>query len=54
MQPFNRKSKIIEVYSILLIDLLCVVLAYMLALLMRFKDFEVIVNNTPDLGLQLH
>lgn len=54
MQQFNRKSKIIEVYCILLIDLFCVVLAYMLALLMRFKGFDAVLYKTPDMSLQLH
>lgn len=54
MQQFNRKSKIIEVYCILLIDLLCVVLAYITALLIRFQSFEVAGSNIPEMGLQLH
>lgn len=53
MQQF-RKSRIIEVYSILLIDLLCVVLAYMLALLIRFKSFQAAINDVPGVSLQLH
>ena len=38
MQQINRKSKLIEVYCLLLIDLFCVVGAYMIALLFRFNN----------------
>jgi len=54
MQQFNRKSRIIEVYCILLIDLFCVVLAYILALFMRFQGVAGILNDASEMGLQLH
>ena len=54
MQQFNRKSRFIEVYCILLIDLLCVVLAYMLALIIRFKSFTSILSDASEMGIQLH
>ena len=54
MQQINRKSKLIEVYCLLLIDLFCVMGAYVLALVFRFKSFENLMQDTYDIGLQLH
>lgn len=54
MQQINRKSKLIEVYCLLLIDLFCVVGAYIIALLLRFKNFENLMLDTLEIGLQLH
>ena len=54
MQQINRKSKLMEVYCLLLIDLFCVVGAYMIALLLRFKNFENLRLDTVEYGLQLH
>lgn len=54
MPQINRKSKLMEVYCLLLIDLFCVVGAYMIALLLRFKNFENLRLDTVEYGLQLH
>ena len=48
MHAINRKGRLIETYSLILIDLLCVVLAYITALVLRFKSLE------KALGTPLH
>ncbi|MBR6316226.1 MAG: sugar transferase [Lachnospiraceae bacterium] len=45
MHAINRKSRLIETYSLILIDLLCVVLAYATALVLRFKDLKIALSN---------
>ena len=37
MENIRRKNKMIETYSVLIIDLICVVISYMLALYIRFN-----------------
>ena len=54
MQQINRKSKLIEVYCLLLIDLICVVGAYVVALLIRFKDLKAVMMGAAEYGMQLH
>lgn len=54
MQQINRKSKLIEVYCLLLIDLFCIVGTYMLSLLLRFGTFRNVLLDTLEYGLQLH
>ena len=54
MQQINRKSKLIEVYCLLLIDLICVVGAYVIALLIRFKDLRAVMMGATEYGMQLH
>ena len=54
MQQINRKSKLIEVYCLLLIDLFCVVGAYVLALFLRFGSYANLVIDTLEIGLQIH
>lgn len=48
MQTINRKSRLLENYSLILIDLLCVAAAYATALLLRFGNVQ------QALGIQLH
>lgn len=38
MQTINRKARLLETYSLILIDLLCVIAAYATALLLRFGN----------------
>ena len=54
MQQINRKSKLIEVYCLLLIDLFCVMGAYLIALLIRFKSINGLMMESAEFGLQLH
>ena len=42
----ERRSKIIEIYGILLTDCLCVILSYLLALLLRYGSFA--QTDHPD------
>lgn len=44
MQRINRKSKLIETYSILLIDFICIMLSYILALFIRFHTVLKVEN----------
>ena len=37
MENIRRKNKMIETYSVLMIDILCVVVSYALALFIRFN-----------------
>lgn len=41
MNRINRKSKIIENYSLLIIDILCVIVSYLIALLLRFGTVKI-------------
>ena len=54
MQQINRKSKLMEVYCLLLIDLLCVVGTYVLALFIRFGSYANLVIDTLEIGIQIH
>lgn len=54
MQQINRKSKLIEVYCLLLIDLFCVMGAYLIALLIRFKSIDGLIMKSAEFGAQLH
>ena len=38
MHQFNHKNRLIETYSLILIDLISVTLAYLLALFLRFGN----------------
>lgn len=44
MQAINRKARLFETYSLILIDLLCVVAAYVTALLLRFGDVHLALS----------
>ena len=45
MQTINRKGRLIETYSLILIDLICVLGAYLTALLLRFGNVQQALNT---------
>ncbi len=45
MHAINRKGRLIETYSLIVIDLICVGAAYMTALMLRFKTWEKAMEN---------
>lgn len=51
MQQINKKSRIIETYCLLIIDLLSIVLAQIVAALLRFKSIDVLLMGKDS---QLH
>ena len=40
MQAINRKARLLETYSLILIDLLCVIAALLTALILRFGSIQ--------------
>ncbi|HKM01638.1 MAG TPA: sugar transferase [Sedimentibacter sp.] len=45
MNQTNHRSKVIEVYSILLIDMICIVISYLGGLLIRYHSFQAVDNS---------
>lgn len=45
MHAINRKGRLIETYSLILIDLICVAAAYVTALLLRFQNIRSALSN---------
>ncbi len=45
MHAINRKGKLVETYSLILIDLICVAAAYMTALFLRFHSIRLAMEN---------
>ncbi len=45
MQSINRKSRLLETYSLILIDLLCVIAALVTALVLRFGSMQQALSN---------
>lgn len=49
MQTINRKGRLVETYSLILIDLIAVLGAYMTALLLRFGNVHQAISMPAEL-----